>query len=94
MCTASCLLVPYTVHRLAGLDLHCELLLLARTGLGWINDQIEHACRDQKCYYCNCTKNAWYRLCTFFPKKRDRRDLDNNAGDSDKVDKIVLISRS
>jgi hypothetical protein len=32
--------------------------------------------------------------CTFFPKKRDRRDLDNNAGDSDKVDKIVLISRS
>jgi hypothetical protein len=32
--------------------------------------------------------------CTFFPKKRDRRDLDNNAGDSDKVDKkVVLISR-
>jgi hypothetical protein len=41
----------------------------------------------------NCT-NAWCRLHFFFLKKRDRRDLDNNAGDSDKVDKkVVLISR-
>jgi hypothetical protein len=33
--------------------------------------------------------------CALFSlKKKDRRDLDNNAGDSDKVDKIVLISRS